>query len=118
VATTIAYLIVTLGFAPLTRRLPRSAFAISVLRVSYPDGRGVLRQVLKMVTERGFAVDELSTQSPGGDGTHGDGGEGQRQVEVVLQLHGRGSVNELAVQLSEIAGVLSVTSDDVNVPTD
>src|ERR1700678_1606602 len=34
-ATTVAYLIVTLGFNRLTRRLPRSATAISMLRVSY-----------------------------------------------------------------------------------
>ena len=123
VATTVAYLIVTLGFAPLTRRLPRSAFAISVLRVSYLDGRGILRQVLKVVTERGVAVDELTTQGGGGrgggDAGHGDGGgDGERQVEVVLQLHGRGSVNELAVQLSEISGVTAVTSDDANVASD
>jgi putative Mg2+ transporter-C (MgtC) family protein len=124
VAATIAYLIVTLGFAPLTRRLPRSATAISVLRVSYPDGRGILRQVLKVVTDKGFAIDELTTQGAdggGGGGGHGDhviGSDGQRQVEVVLQLHGKGSVNELAVQLSEISGVIAVTSDDANVPSD
>src|ERR1700691_5702865 len=53
-ATTVGYVIIALGLAPLTRRLPRSATAISALRVSYPDGRGILRQVLKVVTERGF----------------------------------------------------------------
>ena len=127
VAATIAYLIVTLGFAPLTRRLPRSATAISVLRLSYPDGRGILRQVLKVVTDRGFAIDELTTQGSGGADGGGGGGAGhgdgvgrdeQRQVEVVLQLHGKGSVNELAVQLAEISGVTAVTSDDANVPSD
>jgi hypothetical protein len=46
------------------------------------------------------------------------GSDGQRQVEVVLQLRGRGSVNELAVRLSEISGVIAVTSDDANVPSD
>jgi putative Mg2+ transporter-C (MgtC) family protein len=119
VATTVAYLIIALGFAPLTRRLPRSATAISTLRVSYPDGRGILRQVLKVVTEGGFAVDELSTQGSGGADGDGPSDDGQqRQVEVVLQLHGKGSVNELAVHLSEVSGVIAVTSDDVNVPTD
>lgn len=113
IATTVAYLIVTHGFAPLTRRLPRSATAISALRVSYPDGQGILRQVLKVVTENGFAVDELTAQGGGGGGA-----DGQRQVEVVLHLHGRGSVNELAVRLSEISGVITVTSDDANVPAD
>src|SRR6204780_2724564 len=67
VATTVAYLIITLGFSQLTRRLPRSPTAISVLRVSYSDGRGILRQVLKVTTEQGFAIDQLTTHG-GADG--------------------------------------------------
>jgi hypothetical protein len=35
---------------------------------------------------------------------------------VVSQLPRKGSVNELAVQLSEVSGVIAVTSDDVTVP--
>jgi putative Mg2+ transporter-C (MgtC) family protein len=121
-ATTIAYLIITLGFSQLTRRLPRSATAISVLRVSYADGGGTLRHVLKMTTDRGFAIDQLTTHGTGGgdgagDGTATGGGE-ERQVEVVLELHGRGSVNDLAVKLSEISGVAAVTSADANTPSD
>jgi putative Mg2+ transporter-C (MgtC) family protein len=114
-ATTVAYLIIALGFSQLTRRLPRSATAISVLRVSYPDGGGILRQVLKVTTDRGFAIDQLTTH-----GTRGGGGgdDGERQVEVVLELHGRGSVNDLAVKLSEIPGVVAVTSADANTPSD
>ena len=30
----------------------------SVLRVSYPDGCGILRQVLQMATDSGFMVDQ------------------------------------------------------------
>lgn len=60
------YLVVALAFPSLTRRLPRSHTAMSVVRVRYPDGRGILRDVLKQVTERGFAVDELATTAHGG----------------------------------------------------
>jgi len=116
VATAVAYLIITLGFSQLTRRLPRSPTAISVLRVSYSDGRGILRQVLKVTTERGFEIDQLTTHG-GADGADHDG-DGERQVEVALELHGRGSVDDLAVKLSEIPGVLAVTSADANVPSD
>jgi putative Mg2+ transporter-C (MgtC) family protein len=56
-------LIITLGFSRLTGRLPRSPTAISTLRVSYPDGRGILRQVLTVTTERGFAIDQLTSPS-------------------------------------------------------
>jgi putative Mg2+ transporter-C (MgtC) family protein len=121
-ATTVAYLIITLGFSQLTRRLPSSATAISVLRVSYSDGRGTLRHVLKMTTDRGFAIDQLTTHGSGGGDGAGDGtaaGDGEeRQVEVVLELHGRGSVNDRAVKLSEISGVAAVTSADANTPSD
>lgn len=54
------YLIVTVVFPALTRFLPRSGTAVSVARVRYPDGRGILRQALQAATARGFAVDELS----------------------------------------------------------
>jgi putative Mg2+ transporter-C (MgtC) family protein len=117
--TTAAYLVIALAFPVVTRRLPSSATAISVIRVRYPDGRGILRQVLKLATDRGFAVNQLSTEAahdggpPRGEqaGTAG----GRAMVEVALHVHGRGSVNDLAAQLSEIPEVRAVIADDVNV---
>ena len=41
---------------------------------------------------------------------------GQRMVEVVLHVHGTGSVNDLATRLSELPGVRAVTSEDANAP--
>jgi putative Mg2+ transporter-C (MgtC) family protein len=120
-AATGAYLIVALVFQYGAQRLPRSGTAISLLRVSYPDGRGILRQVLRVATEQGFAVGELATD--GGDAHSGNGHvagatNGQHLVEVVLHLHGKGSVNDLAARLSELPDVRAVTSDDANVPVD
>ena len=120
-AATGAYLIVALVFQYGAQRLPRSGTAISLLRVSYPDGRGILRQVLRVATEQGFAVGELATD--GGDAHSGNGHgagatKGQHLVEVVLHLHGKGSVNDLAARLSELPDVRAVTSDDANVPVD
>ncbi len=117
------YFLVALAFPLLPRRLPRSATAISVVQVYYPDGHGILREVLQLATARGFAVDELSTatdgsgrsagngRSPAGgpDGNHRD----PPMVEVTLQVHGRGQVNDLAASLSEIPGVRAVVADDV-----
>jgi putative Mg2+ transporter-C (MgtC) family protein len=159
--TTGVYLLIALAFPLVTRRLPSSPTAISVIRVRYPDGRGILRRVLKLVTERGFSVDELSTEPVGragpaaaehagagaagagaeaagagaeaagaGAGAAGAGAEaagarpggtgqadadGQAMVEVALHLYGRGSINDLAAQLSELPGVNAVIADDVNV---
>jgi hypothetical protein len=37
-----------------------------------------------------------------------------RMVEVSLQIHGRGSVNHLATELSELPGVEAVVADDIH----
>jgi putative Mg2+ transporter-C (MgtC) family protein len=108
------YLVVALVFPALSRFLPRSGTAISVVRVRYPDGRGILRQALQTATARGFAVNELSVSPLPGDGAAGLGPDAGRTVEVILQVHGRGSVNELAAMLTEIPGVRAVIADDAN----
>jgi putative Mg2+ transporter-C (MgtC) family protein len=116
VVTTLIYILVAIGFPGITRRLPRSSTAISMLRVRYPDGQGLLRRLLSVATERGFAIDEVSTDSVGTKEERRDGhprGTGT-SVEVTLHVHGRGSVNDLAVALSEIEGVEAVSADDVN----
>ncbi len=112
------YFVIVLGFPLLVQRLPVSATAISVIRVRYLDGRGLLRDVLRRATERGFVVSEVATESVGRDWGSvpidgRDGHDGQL-VEVTLQVHGRGSINELAAELSEFAGVNAVIADDVN----
>ena len=115
VAATVAYLIIALAFQYVSRRLPRSATAISPLRIRYLDGHGILRGVLQVATACGFVVDELAADSSGGDDGHQpDAMNGQRIVEVVLHVHGTGSVNDLATRLSELPGVRAVTSEDAN----
>jgi putative Mg2+ transporter-C (MgtC) family protein len=118
VVSTAVYLLVALGFPLLTRHLPRSATAMSMVRVRYPDGRGMLREVLTFVTAQGFAADELSAAAADGErrlanGTRGSTAE-RPMVEVTLQVHGRGLVNELAAGLSELPGVQAVIAGDVH----
>jgi putative Mg2+ transporter-C (MgtC) family protein len=116
-AATVAYLIVALAFGYVSRRLPRSGTAISLLRVRYLDGHGILRRVLQVATACGFAVDELAAGSGGaGDGHEPGAADGQRMVEVVLHVPGKGSVNDLATRLSELPGVRAVTAEDANAP--
>jgi putative Mg2+ transporter-C (MgtC) family protein len=116
VAGTAAYLIVALGFPQLSRRLPNSGTAVSTLRVHYPDGRGILRDILRIATSRGFAVDDMSTGQAAHDG-HALAGV-DPMVEVILHVHGRGSVNDVAAELAELPGVHAVVSDDVNASSD
>lgn len=108
------YLMIAVVVGHLTPRLPHSSTAISVMRVRYVDGEGVLRRVLETATKRDFAVEQVATD------THpSKNGDGRRpMVEVTLHLHGRGSVNDLAVALSEVDHVDAVTAEDVNVGTE
>jgi putative Mg2+ transporter-C (MgtC) family protein len=110
------YFVVALAFSEVTRRLPTSATAISALRVRYPDGRGILRSVLREATERGFAIDDVSTEMIGrgvaGGDTETDGRPAM--VEVTLHVHGRPSVSELAAALSELDHVNAVLASDAN----
>ncbi len=115
---TAAYLVVAVAVPPLTRRLPRSGTAISTLRVRYPDGRGILRDILELATQRGFVIDRLSTQTVGHEPAGAqDAGvpPDLATVEVLLHLHGRGSVNDLAAAMTDLSGVHAVVADDVNV---
>lgn len=113
-----AYLvIVAMVFPAVTRRLPRSATAVSTLRVRYLDGRGVLRRLLQAATSRGFAIDEVSADAAGRHGGGRPGPEapdGKALVEVTLQVHGKQPVNELAAALSDIDDVEAVLVNDAN----
>jgi putative Mg2+ transporter-C (MgtC) family protein len=114
-ATTAVYFLVALAFPVLTRRMPRSATAISVIRVRYPDGRGILREILQVTTGRGFAVDDVSTQVLDPTGASGTEGTGHRRmIEVSMHVHGRQPLTELAAALSELHHVHAVVADDVN----
>src|ERR1700685_3737768 len=59
------YFLVMLAFPVAVRRLPRSATAISAVQVRYPDGRGILREILAGTTGLGFAIDDLATAQAG-----------------------------------------------------
>lgn len=107
-STTAIYFLVAVLFPLGTRRLPRSATAVSALRVRYPDGRGILREVLREATRRGFAIDDIATQALGGQREAGP------DVEVTLHLHGKGSVHDLAAALSELPDVDAVLARDAN----
>jgi putative Mg2+ transporter-C (MgtC) family protein len=49
---TLAYFLVALAFSVVTRRLPQSATAVSAVRIRYPDGHGLLREVLREAAAR------------------------------------------------------------------
>lgn len=98
------------GYTGLVRRLPRSRLAPSGLQVDYRDGEGVLRDVLAECTRLGFAVHHLESRrrAPRDEGT-------TAVVGVRLEVQGLSPVADLAAALGDIAGVLRVDAEDVNV---
>jgi putative Mg2+ transporter-C (MgtC) family protein len=120
--TTGIYFVVALVFTLAARWLPVSATAVSALRVRYPDGRGILRNVLNEAVERGFAIDDVATElmaprerASDGQRANGKRAEGKRPiVEVTLHVHGKRSVSELAAALSDLDYVDAVVASDSN----
>jgi putative Mg2+ transporter-C (MgtC) family protein len=117
VATAIYFLVAVL-FPVGTRRLPRSATAVSALRVRYPDGHGILRDVLKEATTRGFTIKDVATQALRGAPSSASAAPDRPIVEVTLHVHGKHSVNNLAAALSELHDVEAVLASDVNAAGD
>jgi putative Mg2+ transporter-C (MgtC) family protein len=104
---TAAHFVVVYGFTALGDRLPRSKYAPSRVRLTYLDGKGVLRRALAECTARSFTVAELSIDQH-------EERHGPRTVSVWLTVQGSGDVGELTVVLAEVDGVVAVSSDDGN----
>jgi putative Mg2+ transporter-C (MgtC) family protein len=102
VATTLAYFLVAYGYPRLVHVLPTSVWAPSLVRVTYLDGRGLLRDVLARCVAAGFQVVDVSFRPS----------RQPHAVDAELRVRGTGSVAELASQLDEPEGVLSVHAGD------
>jgi putative Mg2+ transporter-C (MgtC) family protein len=118
VAATFIYLIVATVFPTLARQLPHSSSVISVIRVHYPDGKGVLREVLALATARGFALSEISTEAIGyqraPEVERGQTSDESPMVSVTMHVRGQALVNDLVAALTELPGVDAVLADDAN----
>jgi putative Mg2+ transporter-C (MgtC) family protein len=108
VAATVAHYLITVGFPPLAELLGRYRRREPALYLDYFDGRGVLRTVLTACTGRGWTVRRLEVQR------ETTTAEGDRTAAVHLLLGGRGDLNALAAELSELPGIrrASTSSDD------
>ncbi|HEY2216086.1 MAG TPA: MgtC/SapB family protein, partial [Solirubrobacteraceae bacterium] len=94
-ATTVGYFVVVFVVSPLAARLPATASPRAALRLSYEDGRGILRRVLTTCTSRGFTVADVTVARAEGMEVQGH----LAAVIVSLELQGKGPVPELAAEL-------------------
>ena len=118
---TAGHFIVVFVFPFVVVRLPKSRWTPSGLRVSYEDGREILREILIVCTRHDFAVSRVRV----GRQSSLDPREAvaeetapKRVVTVALEVQGTRSVAKLAAKLAEINGVVSVNAGDANVPSD
>ncbi|QBI54081.1 putative Mg(2+) transport ATPase [Streptomonospora litoralis] len=108
-AVTAAHYLVSLGYPPVLRLVTRRRPSTAPLRLAYEDGRGTLRSILAEVTERGFRVLEVHTQSSDSGHPHG------ALIDLTLQVRGgagRHGFQELAAALTETPGVVSVRAGE------
>ena len=107
IASTLAYLLVTTTYPLIARRLPGSGSAPSPLRITYVDGRGVLRDALSRVTRAGFDVSDLRFER-----------DDQDRVTVELEVRGRQPLTGVVSELGDLDGVLAVHVADANADPD
>jgi putative Mg2+ transporter-C (MgtC) family protein len=110
IVVTAGHFLIVFAFPPIVARLPKSRWTPSPLQVSYRDGREVLRDLLLLCSQEGFAISRVKILR---DAAAGDG-----IASVLLAVQGVRSVSKLASKLAAIDGVVGVEAGDVNVPVD
>jgi putative Mg2+ transporter-C (MgtC) family protein len=122
VTTTVIHFIVMLVFPRLALYLPREKRTATHLRISYQDGRGLLRDILVTCTQLRFAIDHVDIERNGvvadnaeetqdladHEGTEAE--EARGIVSLSMQVKGKRPVSHLIASLSEINGVVYVGS--------
>ena len=103
---TAGHFVVVFLYPEIAARLPPSRSLDFGLRVVYEDGRGVLREIIGESTSRGAAIHRLNTR-------HVENAEGTPPaVAVTLDMRGKPAIEELAIALDRIDGVLGVETSD------
>jgi len=98
---------VVLAYPKLAAVLPSSRYLGFGLRVVYEDGRGILREIITESTALGLAIHQVATHQI-------EGGRiaGVPAVAVTFEVRGRPTMEDLAVALDKLDGVLGVEATD------
>lgn len=110
------YFLAALVLTLISHRLAAATSSASVLQVRYHQQRGVLRRLLQLATDEGFAIDAVSTAQSAVEGGDHAGGDGM--VEVEVSVHGKRPGHQLAEVLTELEGVDRVIVRDVHAVDD
>ena len=122
VATTAGHVVIMFIFPKLLRYLPRESRSITKLRISYQDGRGLLRTILVSCSTLRFAIDQVEVEKDSDQGSEeareiadAEGLDLERSSRAVvvlrMQVTGKRPVSHLIAALSDIDGVVRVSSN-------
>jgi putative Mg2+ transporter-C (MgtC) family protein len=104
-ASTLAYFVIAYVYPWLLARMAFSRREATAVRVTYEDGRGLLREVMTTCTRSGFAIADVAVDRPVDDGV---------LVSVLLELQGKNPVSELAAKIGDVSGVHRVHAGDAS----
>ena len=124
VAATAGHFVIMFVFPMIVRRLPRDRRTATRLRISYQDGRGLLRTILVACTQLRFAVDHVEVERDdvdrGGSASADDEEAADLAdiqgmapaprglVALTIEVNGKRPVSHLIARLAGIDGVARV----------
>lgn len=129
VATAIGHFVIMLVFPKLARQLPRPRRTTTSIRISYEDGRGLLRSILVSCTELRFSINHVRLDRADtvgeevGDMADLEGravgrSHGRPIVTLGMQVRGKAPVSQLIASLGGIDGVREVSAMDEELDLD
>lgn len=105
VAATLIYMVVVVGILPLRRRIPHTPNRRDTFWITYEDGRGALRDIMRAIGDHGVSVEGLNVVGS-------QDVDGVRLQRVQLDLHAAtSSLNDLLRTLADVPGVQGLVSD-------
>lgn len=116
VATTVGHFIIMLVFPQLVRHLPHQRRMTTNVRISYEDGRGLLRTILLSCSDLRFTIGRVQLAQGAAFAAAPTAGQGEseekpaRFVALNLQVKGRRPISQLVTALSGIDGVREVVT--------
>lgn len=100
------YLLFTWAIRPLVGRMPHARSAGRTTRVTYPDGRGILRTIMETIGSRGVVVADMQARGVVDTGGEDKGRRGENILQVEFQLVGSGTaLDQVLRELNQLDGV-------------
>lgn len=122
VATTVSHFVIMFVFPKLIRQLPRPQRVATEIRISYEDGRGLLRTILMACTELRFTINHVRLNQESRiigsreeaqdladyEGVALEPEAGKGTVALCMQVKGKKPISHLIAKLTAIDGIREV----------